>query len=97
MLGATGAFSVKYFFETKPTLFSYLILYQSPCADTNSTFLLAPAAKKYYYTTANLNLRASNSLSGKVIVTLLPNKKVEFVSAHGDWYKIKYENKVGFV
>lgn len=58
---------------------------------------VTPAAKKYYYTTANLNLRASNSLSGKVIVTLLPNKKVEFVSAHGDWYKIKYENKVGFV
>ncbi|WP_138859051.1 SH3 domain-containing protein [Exiguobacterium mexicanum] len=79
--GKTGYVASSYLTEVKPT----------------SSKPVAPTAKKYYYTTANLNLRDKNSLSGKVMTTILTDKQVEFVSAHGDWYKVKYDGKVGYV
>ncbi|TCI41555.1 hypothetical protein EVJ27_13680 [Exiguobacterium sp. SH3S2] len=79
--GKTGYVASNYLTQVKPT----------------TVKPVTPTAKKYYYTTVNLNLRDKNSLSGKVIATLLTNKQVEFISAHGDWYKVKYEGKIGYV
>ena len=56
-----------------------------------------PVVKKYYYTTVNLNLRDKASTSGSLLMTILPNEKVEYVSSHGDWYKVKYDGKTGYV
>lgn len=56
-----------------------------------------PVVKKYYYTTVNLNLRDKASTSGSLLITILPNEKVEYISSHGDWYKVKYDGKTGYV
>lgn len=77
----TGYVSSKYLSEIKPT----------PPKPT------APVVKKYYYTTVNLNLRDKASTSGSLLMTILPNEKVEYVSSHGDWYKVKYDGKTGYV
>lgn len=77
----TGYVSSKYLSEIKPT----------PPKPT------APVVKKYYYTTVNLNLRDKASTSGSLLMTILPNEKVEYVSSYGDWYKVKYDGKTGYV
>ena len=50
-----------------------------------------------YQTTASVNLRAGASTKHKVIVTIPKGKTVSYLSQTGDWYKVKYGNKTGFV
>lgn len=69
--------------------------------DNKPTQTTPPPAKPVtstikYKTTANLNLRATNSTAGKVITTIPTGKEVEFISTHGSWLKIKYGSHTGF-
>ncbi|WP_192796820.1 SH3 domain-containing protein [Pradoshia sp. D12] len=50
-----------------------------------------------YQTTAGLNMRTSASSVGKVVTTIPKGKIVSATAKSGDWYKIKYGNKNGWV
>ena len=50
-----------------------------------------------YKTTANLNLRKTASTSGEVLVTIPANKVVTATAKSGDWYKVSYNGKTGWV
>ena len=47
--------------------------------------------------TETLNLRSEASTSSSVITLLNANEKVDIISEEGDWYKVKYGNKEGYV
>ncbi|MCC5893896.1 MAG: D-alanyl-D-alanine carboxypeptidase family protein [Alkalibacterium sp.] len=57
----------------------------------------APTPKGEYQTTSNLNMRAGGSTKHKILLTIPKGKKVEYVSATGSWFQIKYSGKTGFV
>lgn len=50
-----------------------------------------------YTTTANLNLRSTNSTKGKILLTIPKGKAVSYISKSGNWYKVKYNGKTGWV
>ena len=70
-------------------------------ASTTKTTTPAKAAattkKTTYTTTANLNLRATNSSKGKVLLTIPKGKTVTYISKSGSWYKVTYNGKTGWV
>lgn len=48
-------------------------------------------------TTSDLRLRKEESTSSEILTLLDENDEVEILSENGDWYKVKANNKVGFV
>ncbi|MGN1402355.1 MAG: SH3 domain-containing protein [Bacillus sp. (in: firmicutes)] len=52
---------------------------------------------KVYTTTANLNMRKTASTSSQILVTIPKGKTVTYLSATGNWYKVKYGSSTGFV
>ncbi|WP_455661498.1 SH3 domain-containing protein [Pradoshia sp.] len=63
----------------------------------NSEASIAEAASTVQYkTTANLNLRTTNSTKGKIILTIPKGKTVQYISKSGTWYKVKYKTKTGY-
>ncbi|WP_188389736.1 SH3 domain-containing protein, partial [Priestia taiwanensis] len=48
-------------------------------------------------TTSNLNMRATNSTSGKIITTLKTGTAVEIISEKSGWYQVKAAGKTGWV
>lgn len=63
----------------------------------NKNTQIAEASSNYQYkTTANLNLRNSNSTKGKVLLTIPKGAVVQYISKSGSWYKVKYKSKTGF-
>ncbi|WP_180349977.1 SH3 domain-containing protein [Bacillus sp. D386] len=55
------------------------------------------AATTYYKTTDKLNLRSGASIKKSVITTIPKGKQVAYISKTGDWYKVKYGSKTGYV
>ncbi|RND01810.1 SH3 domain-containing protein, partial [Lysinibacillus halotolerans] len=55
------------------------------------------AVKSTYTTTANLNLRSTNSTKGSILLTIPKGKSVNYISKSGDWYKVTYNGKTGWV
>lgn len=53
--------------------------------------------KGKYKTSANLNLRAGTSVKYKSIAIIPKGKTVEYVAKSGNWYKVKYGTKTGWV
>ena len=51
----------------------------------------------YYKTTSNLNMRTGASTNKSIITTIPQGKEVTYVSKSGNWYKVKYSNKTGWV
>ncbi len=49
------------------------------------------------YTNADVNLREKPSTDSKSMKVILPNTKVLCMGKDGDWKRIKYENKEGFI
>ena len=62
----------------------------------SETNMAEAAAIVEYKTTANLNLRTTNSTKGKIILTIPKGKKVQYISKAGSWYKVKYKTKTGY-
>lgn len=54
-------------------------------------------AKTNYKTKANLNLRSQASTKGKVLVTIPKNTTVASSARIGNWYKVSYKGKTGYV
>ena len=69
----------------------------------SSTYLKKPTSTAItqpsvtYQTTASVSLRAGASTKHKAILTIPKGKNVAYLSESGDWYKVKYGNKTGFV
>ncbi|WP_172372627.1 D-alanyl-D-alanine carboxypeptidase family protein [Sporosarcina jiandibaonis] len=55
------------------------------------------ATSKQYQTTTTLNMRTGASTKHKVIISIPKDKKVNYVSKSGSWFKVKYGNKTGFI
>ncbi|MFL0505308.1 SH3 domain-containing protein, partial [Ureibacillus sp. 179-F W5.1 NHS] len=53
--------------------------------------------KSTYTTTANLNLRSTNSTKGSILLTIPKGKAINYISKSGDWYKVTYNGKTGWV
>ena len=52
----------------------------------------------YGVTTANLNMRSSTSTSSSIIATIPKGTKIEIIEkTSSTWYKVKYNNKTGYV
>ena len=71
-----------------------------PALEPNESFTgtkVEASAGTYYKTTANLNLRKSESKTASIITTIPKGKQVTYISKSGSWYKVKYESKTGYV
>ncbi len=55
------------------------------------------ATEIHYKTTANLNMRASNSTNSSILVTIPKGKQVTYLSKKGSWFKIEYNNRTGWI
>lgn len=62
------------------------------------------AISTYSYGTSNgtitgetVKLRESASLNAKLLILLSVNNKVEVLGQEGDWYRVKYQDKTGYV
>lgn len=53
--------------------------------------------KTTYTTTTNLNLRNTNTTKGKILVTIPKGKLVAYISKSGNWFKVTYAGKTGWV
>ncbi|WP_188390136.1 N-acetylglucosaminidase, partial [Priestia taiwanensis] len=53
--------------------------------------------KKAGTTTSNLNMRDTNSTSGKIITTLKPGTSVEIIGENSGWYQVKAAGQTGWV
>lgn len=62
-----------------------------------TTTTSASSTVERYNTTAKLNLRSAMSLSAPVINTIPVGHEVRLVSKHGDWYRVSYGSKTGYV
>ena len=58
---------------------------------------VAEADETYYKTTANLNMRTSANVISTRITTIPKGKQVTYLSKNGDWFKVKYSTKTGYV
>ncbi|WP_225230331.1 SH3 domain-containing protein [Ureibacillus galli] len=98
--GKTGWVSSKYVkvatansgTTTKPTTPSKPSTSEPSKPSTNDS-----ATKSTYTTTANLNLRSTNSTKGSILLTIPKGKTVNYISKSGDWYKVTYNGKTGWV
>ena len=83
----------------------YKVTYKGKTGYVSGTYLSkvspAPVVTKptaqMYETTENLNLRAGASVNQKRILTIPKGKQVTYISKSGDWYKVKYASKTGYV
>ena len=65
-------------------------------------FSVSALASTTKYTSANVNLRKSASISSKVLTTIKSNVKLTVLSSKTDdrgvtWYKVTYNKKTGYV
>jgi hypothetical protein len=58
---------------------------------------LITLANDYYTVTTDLNVRSDAGTNYSVSFTLQKGDKVEVLSENGNWYKIKYLGKTGYV
>lgn len=56
----------------------------------------ASVSNEIYYTKTSLNLRAGMGTNYQVIRTMPAKSKVEFISTHGEWVKVKYNGQTGY-
>ncbi|WP_139892159.1 SH3 domain-containing protein [Bacillus sp. D386] len=77
----------------------YKVKYGTKTGYVSSSYLKAvlPTSTSVYTTTANLNLRKSASTSAAIITTIPKGKTVSYLSKSGNWYKVKYGTKTGYV
>lgn len=50
-----------------------------------------------YTTTSNLNLRTGAGTKFKIVTVIPQGKQVTLISKHGNWFKVRYSDKTGFV
>lgn len=50
-----------------------------------------------YHTTVNLNMRSGPGTSNAVVLTIPKGAEIGFLSQHGDWSKVVYNKKEGYV
>lgn len=62
-----------------------------------NTAISASSTVERFKTTAKLNLRSTMSFSAPVINTIPEGHEVRLVSKHGDWYRVTYGRKTGYV
>ena len=55
------------------------------------------ASTVYYETTANLHMRSKSSMNSKISMTIPKGKQVIYISKTGDWYKVQYGTRTGYV
>ena len=55
------------------------------------------ASAVYYETKANLHMRSKGSMNGRILTTIPKGKQVTYISESGNWYKIQYGTKSGYV
>lgn len=82
----------------------YKVKYGTKTGYVSSSYLkktsttTSAAAKTYtYQTTDNLNLRATASANAKILLSIPKGKNVTYISTSGSWYKVKYNDKTGYV
>ena len=51
----------------------------------------------YKYTLSNLNLREDKSATSNILTVIPAKSKVQVLDAEEDWYKIIYNNQIGYV
>lgn len=66
-------------------------------AVTTSAVKPAPTKAKEYKTTANLNVRTTNSSKGKMVITIPKGKQVTSQEVKNGWHKVTYNKKTGWV
>ena len=62
-----------------------------------NSIITTPTKYGYVYNTATLNMRSGAGTSYEIVGTLKENTKVEIISEHNGWYKIKYGNGYAYV
>lgn len=70
---------------------------QPEIAETVGAAKATTFAKTTYQPTVNLNMRSGASTKHKVLVTIPKGSKVTSTSRIGDWYKVTYKGKTGYV
>ena len=53
--------------------------------------------ENYKYALKNINLRKSKSTSGDIITVIPAGSKISIIDAAEDWYKVSYDNQIGYV
>ena len=53
--------------------------------------------KEYVYTTDKINIRKGTTVESRVLYTVKKGKKLEKLGKEGDWIKVKYKGKAGYV
>lgn len=51
----------------------------------------------YKYTLVNLRLRDDKSTSSNILTVIPPGSKIRVIDAEEDWYKVEYNNQIGYV
>lgn len=58
---------------------------------------MAQAETVYYVQNPNANIRSEPSFSGKTVTTLAKGKSLTFISKQGNWIKVKFDGKEGYI
>ena len=91
----SGWYKVKYKGNTGYVSSQYVTLGSN---NTNNNTISKPSPTQNGFTTANLNLRKSNSTSSSILATIPKNTKIEIVDkSTSGWYKVKYKGLTGYV
>ena len=86
-------YKVKYHSKTGYVSSKYIKKTTTPVTTAKSTKITSTT----YQTTANLHMRSTASAKGKHVITIPKGKRVTATEKFGDWYKVTYSGKTGWV